>query len=91
MGCLHCNRKLRISGKRKQKCYKTFKQHLEMFKEKIPNPGTENELNRRLEAKRVEFLNHLKTQNELKEQAIALKNKIRGIAARTRPVENGSR
>ena len=53
--------------------------HLEMFKEKIPNPGTENELNRRLEAKRVEFLNHLKTQNELKEQAIALKNRSEAL------------
>jgi len=49
--------------------------HLEMFKEKVPDPGTESELNRRLEAKRTEFFNHLKAQNELKEQAIALKNR----------------
>jgi len=49
--------------------------HLEMFKEKVPDPGTEGELNRRLEAKRAEFFNHLKAKNELKEQAIALKNR----------------
>jgi len=49
--------------------------HLEMFKEKVPDPGTERELNRRLEAKRVEFFNHLKAKNELKEQAIALKKR----------------
>ena len=53
--------------------------HLEMFKEKVPESGAENELNRRLEAKRVEFLNHLKTQNELKEQAIALKNRSEAL------------
>ncbi|MBW2226581.1 MAG: AAA family ATPase [Deltaproteobacteria bacterium] len=53
--------------------------HLEMFKEKIPEPGTENELNRQLEARRVEFLDHLKTQNELKEQAIGLKNRSEAL------------
>jgi len=53
--------------------------HLEMFKEKVPDPGTESELNRRLEAKRVEFFNHLKTKNELKEQAIVLKNRSKAL------------
>ncbi|MBW2245722.1 MAG: AAA family ATPase [Deltaproteobacteria bacterium] len=54
-------------------------QDLEIFKEKIPGPGAENELNQRLEARRVDFLNHLNAENELKEQAILLKDKIEAL------------
>ncbi len=49
--------------------------HLDILKEKVPGSGTENKLNLELEAKKAEFLNHLKIQNELKEQAIELENK----------------
>ena len=53
--------------------------YLEMIKEKVPDPGTENELNRQLEAKRVDFLDHITTRNDLKKQAIALKTKSEGL------------
>ncbi|MEA1946511.1 MAG: AAA family ATPase [Thermodesulfobacteriota bacterium] len=56
-----------------------LEQDLEIFKEKIPGPGAENELNQRLEARRVDFLNHLKEEKELKEQAIVLKNKTEAL------------
>ena len=56
-----------------------LEQDLEIFKEKIPGPGAENELNQRLEARKVDFLNHLKAENELKEQAIVLKNKTEAL------------
>jgi hypothetical protein len=56
-----------------------LEQELEIFKEKIPGPGAENELNQRLEARKVDFLNHLKAENELKEQAILLKNKTQSL------------
>jgi DNA repair protein SbcC/Rad50 len=52
---------------------------LEIFKEKIPGPGAEHELNQRLEERRVDFLNRLKAEDELKEQAILLKNKTEAL------------
>ena len=52
-----------------------LEQDLEIFKEKVPGRGAENELTQRLEAMRVDFFNHLKAGNELKEQATLLKNK----------------
>ena len=58
---------------------KDLQPHLEMFKEKVPDPGAENALNGRLEAKRVEFIEHLKAQNELREQAVALKKRFEAL------------
>ena len=60
---------------REAELLQNLQQHLKIFKEKIPDPGTEDELNRRLESRRVDYLNHLKTIDELKKQAISLKNK----------------
>jgi exonuclease SbcC len=64
---------------KEEELIRKLEQDLEIFKEKIPGPGTENELNQRLEAKRLDFLNHLKAENELKEQAILLKDKIEAL------------
>jgi exonuclease SbcC len=58
---------------------KNLQQHLKIFNEKIPDPGTENELNRRLESRRVDYLNHLRVKKELKEQLVPLKNKIQAL------------
>ena len=60
---------------REAELLQNLQQHLEIFKEKIPDPGTEDKLNRRLESRSVDYLNHLKAKDELKEQAISLKNK----------------
>jgi exonuclease SbcC len=64
---------------KEEELIRKLEQDLEIFKEKIPGPGTENEVNQRLEAKRLDFLNHLKAENELKEQAILLKDKIEAL------------
>ena len=56
-----------------------LEQDLEIFKEKIPGPGAENELKQRLETRKSDFLNHQKAENELKEQAILLKNKTQAL------------
>jgi exonuclease SbcC len=64
---------------RETELIQSLEQDLEIFKEKIPGPGAENELNQRLEARRVDFLNHLKAEDELKEQAILLKDKIQAL------------
>jgi exonuclease SbcC len=57
----------------------SLEQDLEIFQEKVPGPGAENALNQRLEARRVDFLSHQKDKDELKEQAILLKDKIQAL------------
>lgn len=57
-----------------------LEQDLEIFKEEIPGPGAENELKQRLETRRGDFINHKKAENELKEQAILLKNKTQTLS-----------
>ena len=64
---------------REAELLQNLQQPLKIFKEKIPDPGTEDELNRRLESRRVDYLNHLKAKDELKEQAISLKNKNKAL------------
>ena len=57
----------------------SLEQDLEIFKEKIPGPGAENELNQRLEARRVDFHIHLNDKDQLREQAVLLKDKIQAL------------
>jgi exonuclease SbcC len=64
---------------REAELLQNLQQHLKIFNEKIPNSGKEDELNRRLESRQVDYLNHLKTRDELKEQAILLKNKSEAL------------
>jgi exonuclease SbcC len=65
---------------REAELIRKLEQDLEIFKEEIPGPGAENELNQRLETGRVDFLNHQKAENELKEQAILLKNETQALS-----------
>jgi len=64
---------------REAELIENLQQPLKLFNEKIPDPGTEDELNRRLESRRVDYLNHLRAINELKEQAILLKSKSEAL------------
>ena len=64
---------------RETELIQNLQQYLKIFNEKTPDPGTEDELNRRLESNRVDYLNHLKAKDELKEQAISLKNKSKAL------------
>lgn len=57
-----------------------LEQDLEIFKEKIPGPGAENELKQRLETRRGDLLDHQKAENELKKEAILLKNKTEALS-----------
>jgi exonuclease SbcC len=64
---------------REAELLQNLQQHLETFKEKLPDPGTEDKLSRRLESRRVDYLSHLRVKDELKEQAISLKNKSQAL------------
>ena len=64
---------------RETELIQNLQQHLKIFNEKIPDPGKEDEFNRRLESRRVDYLEHLKTRDELVEQAILLKNKSEAL------------
>ena len=64
---------------REAELLQNLQQQLKIFKEKIPDPGTEDELSRRLESRKVDYLNHRRVKNELKEQAIPLKNKSEAL------------
>ena len=60
---------------REAELLQNLQQLLETFKEKLPDPGSEDKLNRRLESRRGDYLSHLRVKDELKGQAISLKNK----------------
>ncbi|MGB2689224.1 MAG: SbcC/MukB-like Walker B domain-containing protein, partial [Desulfobacterales bacterium] len=64
---------------REAELLQNLQQHLKIFNEKIPDPGTEDELKKRLESRRVDYLNHIRVKNELIEQAISLKNKSEAL------------
>lgn len=57
-----------------------LRRHLEVVQETIPEPGTEDELKHRLEAKRVEYLNHVNIQHALNELVVVLRNKAADLA-----------
>ncbi|MBU0988501.1 MAG: hypothetical protein KKH68_14720, partial [Proteobacteria bacterium] len=53
----------------------TLQRHLAALNETIPGPGTEEQLKRRLEEKRIDFVNHVNMQQALNELISALTNK----------------
>lgn len=54
-------------------------QRLEAFNLVVPAPGTEDELIRRLENKKADYLKHVKNRRELNEQNLTLKNKAANL------------
>lgn len=66
---------------RETELVQSLRQRLEAFNLAIPAPGTEDKLIRRMENRKIDYLNHVKKQRELNERLLALKNKAAGLPA----------